>query len=131
MSFNFIDKNNRVINILFEDPNINAFYNGELVGEIIFDRIEIDRGYGDYTKIKSRLYYMSVEPNFKRSGIASKMMELAVESYGLYFLRPNLNDVGGSNKKCYEYYTQDGKGFIEECIRRGILKEDLEDSRDE
>ncbi|XZT20739.1 hypothetical protein ACT42U_00810 [Acinetobacter baumannii] len=131
MELNFIDKMKREINISLVDDDINAFYDGNKIGELTFDYVEKDLGYSDHVEYISRLHYMQVDSNFRKAGIASKMMELAVEYHGNYFIRPKLNAVGGRDKECYEYYTPEGKALIESCIRNGILKDDPAEGFDE
>ncbi|HFG6877061.1 hypothetical protein [Acinetobacter baumannii] len=130
MKLNFIDKMKREINISLDGEDINAFYNGEKIGELIFDYVEKDLGYGDHVEYISRLNCMQVDSNFRKAGIASKMMELAVEYHG-NFIRPKINAVGGKDKECNEYYTSEGKALIESCIRNGILKDDPDEGFDE
>ncbi|MDS7968216.1 hypothetical protein RMB12_14425 [Acinetobacter sp. V117_2] len=130
MEINFIDKKEREIIISLVDNDINAFYKDKKIGEISFDYVEKDLGCRGYIEHITRLYYMHVDSGFRKAGIASKMIELAVEYHG-DFLRPKLNSVGGRDKECYEYYTPEGKALIESCIRNKIFKDDLDEGFDE
>lgn len=106
----FCDKKNNLIFIESDCYDVVAYHNGKEIGRIEFD----DRDEGTI------LYYMNVETQYHRNGIALQMMKEAVEIYGNNFGKPSFTATGG---ECHEYYTQEGRAFIQHCIQIGLLKD--------
>ncbi|MDN3652320.1 GNAT family N-acetyltransferase [Thalassotalea ponticola] len=104
----FHDKKNNLIMVTNDGLNVIAYHNDIEIGRIEFD--ERDEG--------TILYYMNVEANYQRQGIARQMMNEAVNIHGNNFGKPSFSSSGG---ECHEYYTQEGAAFIHYCIKKGLL----------
>lgn len=120
MDKRFTDNHGRTINIIEEYPDICAFYKDNKIGEIQFDERD-----GQII-----LLSMDVTESYRRAGIATEMMRLAVEIHGPDFSKPSFSAVGGKNANAEDYYTQEGAALIRHCIEQGIL-EDTESREDE
>lgn len=87
----YVDTKGRLIKITDQDSDIEAYYQDKCIGSIEFDLEEQVQGTITY------LWYMYVDANYQKAGIATEMMRLAVEIHGKNFRRPRFCDVGGSD----------------------------------
>lgn len=118
----FIDKLGRKIGIEIDDLDIVAYHNSREVARFSFDEIYCGKGCSYI-----QLMYMKTEGDYRRAGIATKMMLLAVECHG-NFSRPLLSAAGGLHTSAENYYTEEGRALILKCIDLGILSPDREHS---
>ncbi|WP_329837278.1 GNAT family N-acetyltransferase [Stenotrophomonas geniculata] len=100
--------------ITFEiGEDITAFVGGRQVGAIEFG----DMDGSPY------LRHMDVDEAYRRAGIATEMMRLAVEVHGPSFGRPSFLAIGGLGKDSSEYFTMDGAAFFKYCVDEEIVKD--------
>lgn len=118
----FTDKLDRGIEIKIDDMDIVAYHNRCEIARLSFNEIWCDKGCSYI-----QLMYMKTEGDYRRAGIATKMMRLAVECHG-NFSRPLLSAAGGLYTSPENYYTEEGRALILKCIDLGILSPDREDS---
>jgi GNAT superfamily N-acetyltransferase len=106
------DKRGRQISFEIGE-DVTAFVGERRVGAIEF---------GD-TDGSAYLFYMEVDDAYRRAGIATEMMRLAVEVHGTNFGRPSFMVIGGLGKDSSEYFTMDGAAFFKYCIDQEIVKD--------
>lgn len=115
----FIDKAGREIDIEFDGTDAIATHSGKEIGKVSFDFVD-----EDYRPGKFKLFGMNVIDEYRRAGIATELMRVAVEEIGYDFERPDFLAVGGSNAQSSdEYFTDDGAVFFKYLIRVGIIED--------
>lgn len=105
---------------VFKDDGYNTFW-AELGDERVAELqlTEDDRG---------RVWLMSVdtEQEYRRRGMASGLVERAVEMYGEVFV----STAGQGEHEMWEgdwdirWLTEDGAGLVQGCVKKGILKQE-------
>lgn len=120
----FTDKSGNTIELEIDCDDAVAYHEQREIGRIQFEEIDCDKG-DSFVKLMN----MDVNPEYRNAGIATKLMELAVEYHG-NFSRPLLSAVGGIHAASEDYYTEEGAGFIQHCISHNILPPDSDESEE-
>lgn len=91
-----------------------AWYNGEFVGGIDFDDVDMERG------LEFHIDRMKLKDGFKRDGIGTAIVEWAKEMEGAVYC--NLQERGSGWDSGENWLTGDGPAFIRRCKAMGLVE---------
>jgi len=111
----FTDKKNRFITFHVSDCCVDAYHDGNRVGDLITSGVD-DMGNGQFHS--ARVETWDVHSDYQGAGIGSEMVRLLVEDAGLGPLLPGHKNIGigGINA-----LTDKGEGFTVYCQKMGYI----------
>ncbi|NGP87563.1 GNAT family N-acetyltransferase [Fodinibius halophilus] len=121
--FTFPDRENRAIAIVKENHSndLIAIHGQEEVGRFQFAPPPPDDGYG----LDFELADMGVNQEYQRAGIATKLMQAAVQYYHDFKLPARHH--GPTDGRPENYLTPEGIDLVNHCFENDILPDRFED----
>ncbi|MFC1596042.1 GNAT family N-acetyltransferase [Candidatus Margulisiibacteriota bacterium] len=109
-----------MIEIYYDDSSITAIHKKEIVGAFQFG----DREYSNNLALQD----MNILPDYKRAGIGSKLMKVAVEVFEYFDIPVESHTIRRGNAGFS--LTEDGRKLVEHCFKVGILTDEFKPQND-